>query len=97
MDRVADFYGDLGVARQPDVNARAETDQADAFAARDEFAGFFPRDAAASDETCNLFELNVATRSSEREDVLFVLRGGFGIPCGQEFARVVFYLGDCAG
>src|SRR5256885_2434090 len=94
---IADFDGDLRVLGKPDVHARAEADEADALAAKDGFAGPFSRDDATSDEAGNLLELDVTAGSGKREDVLFVLGGGLGVPSGEEFAGKIFYLGDGAG
>ena len=97
MDDIADLDGDLCVLWKPDIHAGAEADEADAFAAEDGFAGLFPGDDAAGDEAGNLFELDVAAGSGEREDILFVLGGRFGVPRGEKFAGEIFYLGDGAG
>jgi len=97
VDGISDFDGDLSVLWKPDVHAGAEAHEADAFAAEDGFAGLFPGDHATSDEAGNLFELDVTAGSSEREDILFVLGRGLGVPCGQKFAGKIFYSGDRAG
>src|SRR5256885_1934238 len=96
VDGIADFDGDLRVLWKPNVHAGAEAHEADAFAAKDGFAGLFPGDDATSDEAGNLLELDVTDGSGEREDVLFVLGGGLGVPCGEEFAGKIFYLCDGA-
>ena len=96
-DGIADFDGNLCFLRKPDVDAGAEADEADAFAAEDGFAGLFPGDDAAGDETGNLFELDVTGGSREREDVLFVLGRGLGGPGGEKLAGKIFYLRDSAG
>src|SRR5262245_21887542 len=97
VDGVADSYRDLGFARKPNVHARAETDKANAFASRYGFAGFLPRNDTAGDEAGDLFELDVAAGRGKREDVLFVLCRGFGIPGGHEFAGAIVYFCDGAG
>ena len=97
MDGIADFDGDLCVLWKPDVHTGAEADEADAFAAEDGFTWLFPGDDATSDEARNLLELDVTAGSGKREDVLFVLGRGFGIPRGEKFAGKIFYLGDGAG
>ena len=53
---IANFYEQLGIAGKPEVGAGAEADQADAFAARDTIAGFFPADDAAGDKSGDLLE-----------------------------------------
>src|ERR1051325_3239071 len=97
MNGISDFDGDLRVLREPDVHARAETDEANAFSAEDGFADFLPGDDAPGDEAGDLLELDVAAWSGEGEDVLFVLCGGFGVPCGEEFAGTIIDLRDSAG
>src|SRR3984893_13520749 len=55
-DMIAYFDEQLGIAREPEVGARAEADEADAFAAGDAVAGFFPADDATGDQAGDLLE-----------------------------------------
>src|SRR6266849_8228250 len=72
---VTDFDEQLGIAREPQVGARAEAHEADAFTASDAVAGFFPADNATGDEPGDLLEGEVACVGGERNDVLFVIGG----------------------
>src|SRR5438128_6766640 len=97
VNGVADFNRDLRVLREPNVHARTETDKADALAPDDGFARCFPGNNASGDEAGDLFEFDLAARSGEGEDILFVLRGGFGVPGRKKFARAIVHFGDGAG
>src|SRR5260370_17622178 len=69
---IADFDEQLRIARQPEIGARAEAHQPDAFAARNAIAGFFPAHHAAGDEPGNLLEINFHRARSEVAYLLLV-------------------------
>src|SRR5271156_2771030 len=93
---VTHFDDDIGGGGQPYVGARAEAHQSDSFAARDDVASFLPRDHAARDVAGDLFENDFAVLRGQRENILFILRGGVGAHGGEEFARLIVEPGDGA-
>src|SRR5277367_6312658 len=86
---VAHFYEQLGGFRQPNVHARAETDQSDALATSDGVAGFFPGNHTAGDIAGNLLEFKLADFALHAENVLFVIEGSAFRPSRHELAGFV--------
>src|SRR5271155_3528170 len=94
---VTHFDDDVGGGGEPHVGARAEAHQANAFAARDDVASFLPRHHAARDVAGDLLEDNFAVLRGQRENILFILRGGVGAHGGEELAGLIVEPGDGAG
>jgi len=94
---IAYFDEQLGIAREPEVGARAEADEADAFAAGDAVAGFFPADDATGDQAGDLLEGDFAGVGGEVDHVLLVVGGGALAHGGGEFAGAIVHLGDDTG
>src|ERR1700688_1388241 len=97
FDVVANFDEQLGISGEPEVGAGAKTHEANAFAARDAIAGFFPADYAAGDESGDLLESDFAGLGGEVDHVLFVVGGGHGAHGGGKLAGAILHVGDDAG
>ena len=97
MHRVSYFYQKFRALRNPQIDARAETDKADALALANDVLRLFPGHDAASDQAGDLLELDVSGRSGQGKNVLFVLRGGVGVPGGEKFSGAIVEFGDDAG
>ena len=94
---IAQLNDDIGGRGQPHIRARAEAHQADALAAGHGIADFFPSHHAARHVAGDLLEDDFAVLGGQRENVLFILRGGVGAHGGKEFSGLVVEPGDGAG
>jgi hypothetical protein len=91
---VAYLDGKRGGLGKPQIHARPETNQADAFSARHNVSGLFPGNDATCDPTRDLLEFQVPGRSGEREDILLILQRSLGVPSGKELPRAIVQPGD---
>src|SRR5216684_5879893 len=94
---IADFDEQLRIARQPEIGARAEAHQSDAFAARNAISGFFPAHHAAGDEPGNLLEGDFARVGSEGDYVLLVAGGSRLAHRRGKFAGAILQVRDGTG
>src|SRR5258708_21220071 len=94
---IADFDEELRIARQPEIGARAEAHQSDAFAARNAIAGFFPAHHAACDEPGNVLEGDFARVGSQGDYVLLVAGGSRLAHRRGKFAGAVLQVRDGTG
>src|SRR5260370_11999048 len=94
---IADLDEQLRIARQPEIGARAEAHQSDAFAARNATAGFSPAPHAACDERGNLLEGDFARVGSQGDYVLLVAGGSRLAHRRGKFAGAVLQVRDGTG